>query len=215
MLTLVSLLVVAAASSAGHTNGVTCSATEGQTVLQAARVRVYQRKNSEVRACLGGGRNVELANAFDELTFRPPAMSISNDRIAYGHYYNDVDDLSATTVRVADLRRGRSTKLRSYAASKSYDPARVVRTSLQSNGTIVWSVCASDAPPSIRPFNANRCPTGPGDGTDPVAEIRVGYPDGRVRTLDASNAIDPRSVQVRRQQVSWMRGSTTRSARLR
>lgn len=207
-------IILVAATGAGHATAVACPVTGGRTLLQSASVRVYRTKNDEVRACRKGGRNVLLANANDELAFLPPAMAINGDRVAYGQYFNDIDDLSATTVNVEDLRQGQARRARSHPATSFYERARVVRTSLQTNGTVVWSACASDAPPAIAPFKARRCPTGPGDGTHAVAQIRVGYANGRTRTLDSSNVIDPRSIRVRDGRISWKRGSGTRSFRL-
>lgn len=206
-------IILAAASGTGHATAVECSAA-GRTVLQTARIRVYRTKSDEVRACRTGGRKVVLANGYDELVFLPPALAINGDRVAYGQYFNDIDDLSATTVQVEDLRPGQTRRAQWHRATSFYQTARVVRTSLQSDGTVVWSSCASNAPPATAPFKASRCPTGPGDGTHAVGEIRIGYANGRTRTLDSSNAIDPRSIRVRNGRISWKRGSDTRSFRL-
>lgn len=208
-------IIAVAASGGGHATTAACPPSGARTLLQGASVRVYRTKKDEVRACSTGGKDAQLANAFDERTFLPPAMSTAGGRVGYGLYYNDVDDQSATTVEVIDVRAGKTRKPRSYAASSFYDPARVARTSLLSSGTIVWSSCASNAPPSTSPFKASRCPREPGDGTHPVAEVRVGYANGRSRTLDASDAIDPRSIRVHNSRVLWTHGSTTRSFRLR
>jgi hypothetical protein len=108
----------------------------------------------------------------------------------------DVSDLSGH-----DRGSGRPAPRRGVPAIPLVLSQRLLQPSAccQDRGEVEWqSSCASNAPPSTIPFKAIRCPESAGDGTHPVAEIRLGYTNGRTRTLDASNTIDPRSLAVRK-----------------
>ncbi len=174
-----------------------CGPGMGHTLAENRQARVYS-SHGRVLGCIAGGRRtVVLGSAgFCIGQDRIAPVVLSGELAAYGSERCGIDT-GSTDVRVRRLSDGR----RLAAATASDAPGAESYTTVTSlvlkpSGSVAWIATASS-------LGTHRS----------LTQVRR-LAAGKDVLLDSGARIDPRSLRLRRSNLTWRDGSSTRSARL-
>ncbi|WP_354697170.1 hypothetical protein [Paraconexibacter sp. AEG42_29] len=197
-----------------------CGGVASDAVLSAAGVQVYRTGAGSIRACgTRSGRELALGDQRTSFVFEPPAMAASAGLLAYGTYVEfDVNETDNTSIEVVDLNGPRESvrRRRSYPAGATYGIVRVIHMVLRPSGAAIWTSCASARiPPAVARFRGTRCPRPAGNGIHPVTAVRLAFPSGGTRTLAQNDRIDPTTLRLRGDTVTWRESGRLRTFSLK
>jgi hypothetical protein len=190
-----------------------CSPANARTVVENASVRVLRYSKHDpsygggaVSCELATGNTIELDDPLEgDIMFSRPAIAVAGSTVAYGASVNNADGESSTYVRVINARD-------SYSSAREFETQlKVGSVVARERGAVAWISCEvrfDDSPPASRSPECTRT----GAAIDRVYRASGG---GRPRLLDKGRNIDPESLKLTGDRLTWRAGGRTRAARLR
>lgn len=181
--------------------------TRGPVELRTRHVVVLKPYGSEhyLEACLSSGHVVSIADGIFNNAFYPPAVSARRYQVGYGDDFED-DPISATYVKVANIRTGRQ---------KRFDTQgdQVSSVQVTPDGGVGWISCISDnSSPSPYGGRTRDCARPTGASRSFVYRAQ---PHGQPVLLDSGRQIEQFSLRLSGHTLSWVHSGRRRHARLR
>jgi len=203
----------------------TCRPSQTRTLLVNKVTRVYQYKRDDHRteACaFSKGNAYFLDTPVDQYdAFDPPSMSLRGTLLGWAAEFCDLDDGECSTVvnvdDVSDTQTAGAPPAphRTVSAgAKHHRWVKVGSLRVRPNGAVAWVACPHrDGPPPGQRFEATQAPNclRPGD-RDIV--FKLDSTSSRRQVLDRGRGIDPSSLRLKGDRVSWLHGGKLRSAPL-
>ena len=209
LLAFVALLGAAAGSASGGEQATTCRGPAGRTIAEDRSTIVYAYRGDLLACRRGEGPVVLSATADDQYWFPRPALDLRGSLVAFAYGTFDQGTLIRTE-DPGDYLGRRHRVLRVGSGAKAF--FRVGSVVASTRASVAWIQC-----PVLRNAgeNAVRSPypncVRPGGSVNSVYAAAAG---GQPRLIARSRGIDPRSLRLLDDRISWRQNGRKRSARL-
>ena len=212
-------LILAATGEAG-TRYASCGPADAKTIVANEQIRVYKvitprdNPDGDVVACLQGS---DVSDTLESprgtyYTFRPPALQLRGTVIGMATDYCDEEPSCETLVTVLDLSR--ASEPSGVLNSSSGTPRRLVKVGslrFRPNGSIAWIACSENDP---QVFSASRQPNCVRPGRDRIWVMRKSVGSAKAEVLDTGRGIDPSSLRLAGQRLTWIKAGRPKTRQL-
>ncbi len=210
----------------------TCFPAHSRTLLQTYRARVYtvpdrsSPRPFDTVACAYGLQGVDTLDGGNTNAFQPPAISLAGYLLGYAIDYCD-QDTCRTAVVIEDLRAPKRGTLIFRPAGVNSRPVKVGSLRIDGAGHVAWIICPEPVyangaggniygerkPDCLRPGAKDTVLTSIG-GQTVVMNGMPTFVGGHLSVLDRGRRIDPLSLKLRGEALSWISGHRRRHAHL-
>jgi hypothetical protein len=213
-------IAAATASPHAHASSATCRPHGTTTLLENRSARVYRyRDDGRIAACaFKQGQELSLDSPVDSTQAYPPrSMALAGPLVGYA--VEDCFEECYTDIAVSDLRYvnrtdGRSGIHRYARAGIGRRDVTVGNLRLRRNGGLAWITCPGHPLNENLVVVATQRPNCVDDGSfDRV--VKLDSRAKRRKVLDRSREIEPSSLRLKGDRISWLHEDDRRYARLR
>ena len=206
-------LLLVATGEAG-TRYANCGPADARTIIANERIRVYKDADDDVVACLEGTdvRRTLESPRDTYYVFRAPALQLRGTLIGSAIDFCDPQADCETSIAVQDLSR--ASEGSGLLNGSTGAPRRLVKVGslrFRPNGSVAWIACSENDP---QVFSASRQPNCVRAGRDRIWVMRKIVGASKAEVLDTGRHIDPSSLRLSGQQLTWREAGRRRTRQL-
>jgi hypothetical protein len=209
-----------AATGEAGTRYASCGPADAKTLVANEQIRVYKVTTSrddaagDVVACLEGSDvRRKLESPGDTYyAFRPPALQLRGTLIASAIDFCDPNADCETSIAVEDLSR--ASESTGLLNSSHGTPRRLVKVGslrFRPNGSVAWIACSEN---DRQVFSASRQPNCVRPGRDRIWVMRKIVGSAKAEVLDTGRRIDPSSLRLSGQRLTWREAGRPKTRQL-